>query len=81
MTDPVTSIESGAEAGLALQPAEQEILLQDVPAFARTLKDPASRERYGALSEAVETGLVPPSLLPALENNKRSSKRRQKRKK
>jgi hypothetical protein len=67
MTDPVTSIESGAEAGLALQPAEQEILLQDVPAFARTLKDPASRERYGALSEAVETGLVPPSLLPALE--------------
>ena len=56
-----------AETGLELKPAEQEILLQDVPAFARTLKDPASRERYAALAEAVEDGVVPSALLPALE--------------
>jgi hypothetical protein len=53
--------------GLQLQPAEQEILAQDVPAFAGTLKDPASRERYAALAEAVEAGLVPPELVAPLE--------------
>ncbi len=63
----VTGANSDAEAGLELSPAEQEILLQDVPAFARTLKDPASRERYTALAEAVESGVVPSALLPALE--------------
>lgn len=63
----VTEAESGAGAGLDLQPAEQEVLRQDVPAFARTLKDPASRERYTALAEAVEAGTVPPELLSALE--------------
>jgi hypothetical protein len=63
----VTEAESGAGADLELQPAEQEILLQDVPAFARTLKDPASRERYAALAEAVADGVVPSALLSALE--------------
>lgn len=63
----VTGADSGPEAGLELSPAEQEILLQDVPAFARTLKDPASRERYAALAEAVEDGVVSSALLPALE--------------
>jgi hypothetical protein len=52
---------------LALQPAEQEILQQDVPAFARTLKDPASRERYAALAEALAGGSVPAELHGSLE--------------
>ena len=63
----VTGAEHEASDGLELQPAEQEILLQDVPAFARTLKDPASRERYAALAEAIKTGLVPAAQVPALE--------------
>jgi hypothetical protein len=62
-----TEAESGAGSDLELQPSEQEILLQDVPAFARTLRDPASRERYAALAEAVEGGVVPAALVPALE--------------
>jgi len=61
-----TDVES-TTAGLTLQPAEQAILLEDVPAFARTLKDPASQGRYAVLAEAVEDGAVPPDLLPALE--------------
>jgi hypothetical protein len=62
-----TEAEIRADAALELQPAEQEILLQDVPAFARTLKDPASRERYTALAEAVESGVVPTELHRSLE--------------
>jgi len=62
-----TGAEREPSDGLELQPAEQEILLQDVPAFARTLKDPASRERYAALAEAIKTGLVPAAQVPALE--------------
>jgi hypothetical protein len=59
--------EPGVGDPLELQPAEQEILCQDVLAFARTLKDPASRERYVALAEAVEAGVVPSELHGALE--------------
>ena len=59
--------ERDANAPQELQPTEQEILAQDVPAFARTLKDPASRERYAALAEAVETGTVPAELQAPLE--------------
>ena len=55
------------DSPLELQPNEQEILAQDVPAFARTLKDPASRERYALLAEAVETGSVPAELHGPLE--------------
>ena len=58
--------ETGQAAPLELQPTEQEILAQDVPAFARTLKDPASQARYAALAEAVETGSVPAELLGPL---------------
>ena len=32
------------DAPLTLEPAEQELLLEDVPAFARTVQDPAVRE-------------------------------------
>ncbi|MGE3269725.1 MAG: hypothetical protein AB7P40_13320 [Chloroflexota bacterium] len=62
-----TDVELQANDTLALTPAEQEILSQDVPAFARTLKDPASRERYAALAEAVETGEIPGHLARSLE--------------
>jgi hypothetical protein len=55
------------DAPLTLEPAEQELLLEDVPAFARTVKDPAVRERYLQLAEAVEGGVVPADLLFALE--------------
>ena len=63
------AIGSNPEVGapLELQPNEREILVQDVPAFARTLKDPASRERYAALAEAVEDGEIPAELLGPLE--------------
>ena len=63
------AIGSEREAGtpLELQPNEQEILLSDVPAFARTLKDPASQARYAALAEAVATGSVPAELCGSLE--------------
>ena len=59
--------ETGQAAPLELQPTEQEILRQDVPAFARTLKDPASQERYAALAEAVESGSIPANLHGLLE--------------
>ena len=62
-----TGSEADRELALELQPAEQEILAQDVPAFARTLKDPASQARYAALAEAVATGVVPPELHGPLE--------------
>ncbi len=62
-----TGADPHAESALELQPAEQEILRQDVPGFARTLKDPASRERYTALAEAVEAGVVPAELHRSLE--------------
>jgi len=60
-----TDTETGAP--LELQPLEQEILAQDVPAFARTLKDPASQARYAALAEAVLSGSLPAELHGPLE--------------
>ena len=56
-----------ANAPLTLEPTEQELLLEDVPAFARTVKDPAVRERYLQLAQAVEAGSVPAELLFVLE--------------
>lgn len=56
-----------ARARLPLEPTEQEILLQDIPAFARNLKDPASQARYAALAEALTTGAVPAELVRALD--------------
>jgi hypothetical protein len=62
-----TGSETDRELPLELQPTEQEILVQDVPAFARTLKDPAAQARYAALAEAVATGSVPAELRGPLE--------------
>jgi hypothetical protein len=63
----VSEIEGGSGGALVLEPAEQELLIEDVPAFARTVKDPAVRERYLALAQAVEAGAVPHELLFSLE--------------
>src|SRR3954468_3891315 len=61
------TVDGGSDGALALEPAEQELLLEDVPAFARTVKDTVTRDRYLALAEAVEAGAVPSELVFALE--------------
>jgi hypothetical protein len=62
-----TEADVGANAPLTLEPAEQELLREDVPAFARTVKDPAGRERILALVQAVDAGVVPPEMVGSLE--------------
>jgi len=59
--------EDGSGVRLVLEPAEQALLREDVPAFARTVKDAAARDRYLALADAVDQGEVPPELAFALE--------------
>jgi len=54
-------------APVELSAEEREILAEDVPVFGRTLKDPASRERYARLADALATGSVPAELVPSLE--------------
>ncbi len=56
-----------AKAALELTAEERELLVEDVPAFSRTLKDPAAQERYGQLAAAAEAGVVPAELLFSLE--------------
>ena len=56
-----------AKAALELTAEERELLVEDVPAFSRTLKDQAARERYAELAVAVEAGVVPPELIFSLE--------------
>ena len=56
-----------AKAALELTAEERELLVEDVPAFSRTLKDSAARERYAELAVAVEAGVVPPELIFSLE--------------
>jgi hypothetical protein len=62
-----TEADDSQTAALTLEPAEQELLREDVPAFARTVKDPASQQRYLALAQAVDGGTVPSDLLVPLE--------------
>jgi len=62
-----TEPSAAPEAGLALQPAEREVLAAEVAAFAQTVRDPAARERYAQLEQAVRAGRVPPALVRALE--------------
>lgn len=59
--------EAGADAALELRPAEQEILAEECPAFAGSLRDPSARARYLELAEAVRAGVVPPGLVRAIE--------------
>ena len=56
-----------AAADIDLEPAEQELLVEEVQAFARTLGDPASRERYAELGRHVQLGRVPADLTGILE--------------
>ena len=57
----------GPEAKLELSAAEREILAEEVGAFAGTMKDPDTRERYAQLGAAVQQGTVPPHLVGLLE--------------
>jgi hypothetical protein len=59
--------EATTEAGLELRPAEREVLADEVPIFARTLKDPDARARYEELGRAAQAGAVPPELVRSLE--------------
>jgi hypothetical protein len=52
---------------LELSSAEREVLAEEVDVFARTLKDPDTRERYAQLSAAVQQGTVPRHLVGFLE--------------
>ncbi|MFN8525488.1 MAG: hypothetical protein U0821_20505 [Chloroflexota bacterium] len=69
MTAPtdVTALPVCAKAELELTELQREVLLQEVPAFAATLRDPSSRERYLGLAEAVASGTVPPLMIFSLE--------------
>ena len=53
--------------GIEVGPSERDVLAGVVPAFAKTLKDPAARERYAELDRAAQGGLVPTHLVPSLE--------------
>ena len=59
--------EPAAPSLLELRSTEHEILTDEIPAFARVLKEPDARERYGQFEQAVRAGGVPPALVPALE--------------
>ena len=52
---------------MELSAAEREVLAEEVEAFARTLKDPDTRERYAQLSAAVQQSTVPLHLVGFLE--------------
>jgi hypothetical protein len=52
---------------LELSAAEREVLAEEVGVFARTLKDPDTRERYAQLGAALQQGTVPPHLVGFLE--------------
>ena len=48
-------------------PAARAVLHEELLAFADAQESPATRERYGALADAVDAGDVPDALVPALE--------------
>jgi hypothetical protein len=54
-------------AGLALAPAEAEVLAGDAADFAGALRDATAQARYLRLASAAATGAVPADLVPALE--------------
>ena len=62
-----TTTDASPPGGLELRPAEQEVLAEEILAFATVLKDPEARQRYARLDEAVRAGTVPPDLVPSLE--------------
>jgi hypothetical protein len=54
-------------AEIELRDAERDVLDQEVGPFAATLRDPAARDRYLALEQAVRIGRVPADLVKSLE--------------
>jgi hypothetical protein len=52
---------------LALGPAEQEVLAQEIQPFAAALRDPAAQARYAELAAVTAGGSVPEQLVPLLE--------------
>jgi hypothetical protein len=67
VTTTTTDADTSQASGLELKPTEQEVLAAEIPPFAAALKDPAARDRYARLDEAVRAGVVPPDLVPSLE--------------
>jgi hypothetical protein len=65
LATPATDVGPGAE--LELSSSEREVLAEEVGVFARTLKDPDTRERYAQLGAAVQQGTVPPHVVGLLE--------------
>lgn len=53
-------------AGLALSATEQELLASEVRAVARIQRDPAVRQRYEDLAQAVDAGHIPEDRLGQL---------------
>ncbi len=53
---------------VAVEPAQQELLLEEVDRFAASLARPEARERYARLREAAAAGSVDGELVAALED-------------
>ena len=67
MTTTTAITDTTPPGALEIKPAEQEVLAEEILPFAEVLKDPAARERYARLDEAVRAGAVPSDLVPSLE--------------
>jgi hypothetical protein len=63
----VSGAAAAATAGLAVDPAQREVLVEEIAALAAAVRDPESRERYAALRAAVEAGEVSDDLAGPLE--------------
>lgn len=58
---------AAAPETLAVDPAQREVLLEEIAALAAAVRDAESRQRYGALHAAVAAGEVGAPLLGPLE--------------
>jgi hypothetical protein len=68
---PDTADAQAAADGLAIDPAQREVLLEEVAALLAAVRDPEGRERYGTLYAAlaaVDAGEVGAGLVPSLES-------------
>jgi hypothetical protein len=58
---------ASASTALPVEPAERELVLEEIAAVAGAVHDPRARALYGELAAAVAAGEVPPALLAALQ--------------
>ncbi len=58
----MTARDDNPTAALALDQLQRDVLLPQIQAFVEATTDPAAREVYGALKDAVERGEVPAPL-------------------